>query len=277
MPENTDYQAFCDRVCSYVMSYELGIPFQWDIPLPTAGNGRRGSGVRENIRLCAIDRQIHYYQRTPAGEEYEIQPEGSLWWFPRIPEHLPPPATEDQLQATEDLLGFSLLPALRVLYKRVANGGFGPGWDGLFCTPGCQDARSWVLTDQYQFLKEGKQPIALSACEQRMFQRGNDYAKYLADWEIRVPRGYWPERLLPLSHDGCAIFYFLDVPTGRVFLDDEGLFALRLMANSLEELFERWMRDDLSEHPALPVKGSRQLNDQFPFDDPFDPFLDLDL
>ena len=68
------FRTFCDRVCTYLMSYELGIPFQWDTPLPVEGNGARGSSIRERIRLSVIDRQIHYYQRTPAGEEYEIQP-----------------------------------------------------------------------------------------------------------------------------------------------------------------------------------------------------------
>lgn len=91
MPEEADYQAFCDRVCSYVMSYELGIPFQWDIPLLTAGNGGRGSGVREDIRLSATDRRVHSYQRTPAGEEYEIQPEEPLWWLPVFPSMCPHP------------------------------------------------------------------------------------------------------------------------------------------------------------------------------------------
>src|SRR5258708_27179168 len=40
-----------------------------------------------------------------------------------------PPATEEQLLATEEALGFPLPPALRALYLQVANGGFGPGYD----------------------------------------------------------------------------------------------------------------------------------------------------
>lgn len=38
-----------------------------------------------------------------------------------------PPATEEQLQITEEALGFPLLPSLRAIYTLVANGGFGPG------------------------------------------------------------------------------------------------------------------------------------------------------
>lgn len=38
-----------------------------------------------------------------------------------------PPASEEQLYATETALGFLLPPVLRALYAEVANGGFGPG------------------------------------------------------------------------------------------------------------------------------------------------------
>jgi len=37
-----------------------------------------------------------------------------------------PPATEEQIQVTEEALGIPLLPLLRALYTRLANGGFGP-------------------------------------------------------------------------------------------------------------------------------------------------------
>jgi hypothetical protein len=38
-----------------------------------------------------------------------------------------PPATEEQIRATETRLGFALPPLLRDLYLSLANGGFGPG------------------------------------------------------------------------------------------------------------------------------------------------------
>src|SRR5438132_5407724 len=37
-----------------------------------------------------------------------------------------PPASEEQVQITEERLGFPLPALLRALYTRVANGGFGP-------------------------------------------------------------------------------------------------------------------------------------------------------
>ncbi len=280
MSEHDYSRAFCDRVCTYLMSYELGIPFQWDTPLPTEGNGGRGSGVREDIRLSAIDRHIHYYQRTPAGEEYEIQPEGALSWLPRVPEHLPPPATEAQLRATEDLLGFPLPPYLRVLYEQVANGGFGPGYDGLFCALGCEEPQSWLLTDVYHHLRGNNPSIDLLSCERRVTEKRDGYYKFLADWEIAVPQGYWLDGLLPLSHDGCTMYFYLHIPTGNVFYGGEECNALRLMAPSLEGLFGRWMRDDIfdydtfqKEHPlSFGNRNTLRSNS-----DPFDPFLDLNI
>jgi hypothetical protein len=241
-----DYREFCDNVCTYLMSYELGIPFQWDAPLPTEGNGKRGSGVQEELRLTAIARHLHYYRRTPTGEEREIQPDGPLWWLPREPEHLCPPATEAQLHATEDLLGFPLPQPLRRLYACIANGGFGPGYDGIFGVLGSEDREHWLLTNQYRYQKADRQPINLLACERRAFsKRDDDHLKYLAEWEIFVPPGYWPERLLPLSHDGCGLFYYLDASTCHIFYAGNDYLALRLVANSLEEFFSRWMSADL--------------------------------
>jgi hypothetical protein len=39
-----------------------------------------------------------------------------------------PPATGDQVRATEEALGFALPTALRAVYLGLANGGFGPGY-----------------------------------------------------------------------------------------------------------------------------------------------------
>jgi len=44
------------------------------------------------------------------------------------------PATDEQLQETEDILGFRLPSHLRLLYKKLANGGLaqGPGYVALW-------------------------------------------------------------------------------------------------------------------------------------------------
>jgi hypothetical protein len=102
------------------------------------------------------------------------------------------------------------------------------------------------LIDVYFGQKAENQLIDLLACEQqRAMQRDDDCTKYLVDWEVFVPQGYWPDRLLPICQHGCGLYYYLDLPTDRVFHAGCDYLALRLVANSLEELFERWMQDDL--------------------------------
>jgi len=232
------------------MAYELGVPFHWDKPIPQIGSGRPGAGVQEDLRLTVIDERIHYYRRTISGEDYEIQPEGSLDWLPPIPTLLYPPATEEQLQATEEILEFSLPPLLRALYKQVANGGFGPGY-GLLGALGGGDEAGWVITDEYLIRKGKKQSIDLLACERRTFKKDNDSHKYLTDREIIVPQGFWPDRLLPISHNGCGLFYYLEAPTDAVFYGGDDHVTLRLLANSFEDFLNRWMLEDLFDGTQL--------------------------
>ena len=79
MIEHEHYRAFCDRICTYLMSYELGIPFQWDTPLPIEGNGRRGSGVQE----------VHGVQRSSEPLNQPSEPPELL--NPRTSEPSEPP------------------------------------------------------------------------------------------------------------------------------------------------------------------------------------------
>jgi hypothetical protein len=232
--------ALCNRICTMALAYALGISVQWDVPLSRYDTER---WVRKDLRLAVIDRHIHYYKRNASGQEYEIAPEGFL---PQNPEeHLNPPAIEEQLQATEDLLGFSLPPLLRALYQQVANGAFGPS-NGLFGALGGGDKDNILLTEEY-FLRRGdNQPIDLFTCELSPMAEANTHGLYLASWEIEIPQGYWPDRLLPLIQDGCGLFFFLDIPSDRVFYSGTYPLRLWLVANSLEDFFERWMRGEIN-------------------------------
>src|SRR5229473_7003592 len=66
-----------------------------------------------------------------------------------------PPATVDQLQETETLLGFALPPFLRILYAEIANGGFGPAYGLRGAVGGFADATGTIV-QQYQGLCEGR-------------------------------------------------------------------------------------------------------------------------
>lgn len=254
MSEQERYRELCDQVCTYLMSQQLGIPSQWDVPLSRFFQGRpRKSEFRQDIRLAVTSRSIHYYRRTSVEEEYPIQPEGPLAWLPRHPTLLYPPATNEQLQATEEALGFPLPALLRALYVQVANGGFGPGY-GLLGAIGGENEHGWLLTDTYHGMKADTQPIDLLTCERLAtpIEHKGGFYRFLSDLEIPIPRGYWPKSLLPLSHDGCGLFFYLDRQTGRIFFggDDDGS-TLSLIATSLEHLLQRWMNDELFDYPAF--------------------------
>jgi hypothetical protein len=90
-----------------------------------------------------------------------------------------PPATERALARAERGLGFALPALLRELYARVGNGGFGPAY-GLIGVPGgATDDLGRSIVDLYK-----------------------DYRKCC--------RKTWPEKLLPVCHEGCAYYFCLD-------------------------------------------------------------------
>ncbi|MFN3648711.1 MAG: SMI1/KNR4 family protein [Armatimonadota bacterium] len=94
-----------------------------------------------------------------------------------------PPATPDELAAAEAKLGFSLPPTLRLLYLRVGNGGFGPGYGLMGVAEGAADDEGETVETWYA----------------RRRAAGPDEA----GWR-------WPHRLLPLCSYGCAIYCCVD-------------------------------------------------------------------
>lgn len=91
-----------------------------------------------------------------------------------------PPASSADIAATESELGFALPPLLKRIYLEVANGGVGPDY-GLFGVRGGHLAE----------LLHAGQTMAGSYTE--LLQTSS-----------------WPERLLPISDHGCAIWSCLD-------------------------------------------------------------------
>jgi hypothetical protein len=86
------------------------------------------------VRIQEYCRQRNWYGPDGGWENYRgyFDAEGKLQArvIPRDP-HTGfefPPATEEQLRATEEALGISLPSMLRALYAQVANGGFGPAY-----------------------------------------------------------------------------------------------------------------------------------------------------
>ena len=177
-----------------------------------------------------------------------------------------PPATETQLLETEQQLGFRLPPLLCLLYTRIMNGGFGPGYGiigvlGGFSFTGDGGKN---IVQSYRFFSQDCQLINLENYEMMTWEQFEQSAYKVSkmdtiqsraalskrthrEWDQTIlyalPYEVWPERLVPLCDWGCAICTCLDAQTERIFqlrAIDHG-YILRYVAPSLEEWLERWL------------------------------------
>ncbi len=71
-----------------------------------------------------------------------------------------PTASLAQLQKTEMLLGFALPPFLRMIYTKIANGGFGPAYGIRGAIDGFADATGTIV-QHYQSLCEDRSLLDL--------------------------------------------------------------------------------------------------------------------
>ncbi|HEY6410855.1 MAG TPA: SMI1/KNR4 family protein, partial [Ktedonobacteraceae bacterium] len=131
-----------------------------------------------------------------------------------------PPASEEQLRATETALGLLLPPVLRALYAEVANGGFGPGagiqgalggYGSRTDEPGCTIVDEYHIRSQVGYANMGRSdPVRLV-----------DLADYAQHWKptpsgkgfLLLPYAVWPEQLLALEDMGCCQHICLDCKT----------------------------------------------------------------
>ena len=182
------------------------------------------------------------------------------------------PATQEQLRETEDLLGFSLPPLLRVLYLQIANGGFGPGYGIIGAMGGfpledrmgkniaqgyldrVQACTSRVRLDEHEMISQAQWYRQLKQMPPDQVVGWDNAPLQLPavikpEWKERFlyefPHGVWPNRLLPLCYWGCGICSYLDARTEHIFqgaASERGRhYLLVFSAASLVEWFERWM------------------------------------
>lgn len=151
------------------------------------------------------------------------------------------PATEEQLQATEARLGFSLPHLLRSLYAHVANGGFGPGtglrgaiggYPGIYPNQdGTVAAQGYEGTFTYETYK-----TLSSEAETR-----GGYA------HMRAPSGEALDHLLHICDLGCCMEASVDEQE-RMFivapLEDDDFYALEQMPWTFEEWLWRWTKGE---------------------------------
>jgi SMI1 / KNR4 family (SUKH-1) len=166
-----------------------------------------------------------------------------------------PPASEEQLRATETTLGFLLPPVLRALYTEVANGGFGPdgGIQGALGGYGSRsDEPARTIVDDYHwhcqvgYTEVGHHgPVRLVDLSNVAGQGKRGSGKE----DLLLPHEVWPQGLLSLEDLGCCMRACLDCKTGGVLCvapsgnDEE--YEIGPIASSLEEYLERWLREEV--------------------------------
>lgn len=170
-----------------------------------------------------------------------------------------PPATEAQLQMTEELMGFAHPPLLRTLYLQVANGGFGPdtgiiGALGGFCYWVHQDPRYTTMIKEELIQEYGE-----TFCQENfstLFDTIDfDLEQFEKDHEnpklIRLSEREWPTYFLHLcewqSEDAFYIhgksenLYIVTSGFGKTLKGESAFHCLHRQDGSLENLLEHWL------------------------------------
>lgn len=162
-----------------------------------------------------------------------------------------PPATEKQLQETEEVLEFPLPPLLRAIYAHVANGGFGPAY-GI---TGASGGYYFGEDGHYQTLAREPLPETFTGpiLEEEIFSLNlSEYERQHNDLlQIDLPPHTWPDHFFPICYLGCGMDAYLDGMSGRVYRVESGysqtegitLFLTRL-DESLESWLESWMNGE---------------------------------
>jgi hypothetical protein len=115
--------------------------------------------------------------RRAANQETQIDVRGLSRQSPAAP------LRRADAEASERELGFPIPELLKLVYEKVGNGGFGPGY-------GLMGIRSGATDDQ------GQNAI--------------DAYKNYSSSDPSDPSWTWPEGLLPICHWGCAIYSCID-------------------------------------------------------------------
>lgn len=154
-----------------------------------------------------------------------------------------PPASQAQVQASEQALGFALPSLLRACYLHVSNGGFGPGEGVMGVIGGFEDNRGH-LVEAYRWRHQNYQPVELAECEKETTEIPWKALPsfVISNRILEPPEGMWPDSLVEFYHHGCGDFSSIDLHTGRI-LGGGNPFQW-YEANSLEEWFDRWLRDE---------------------------------
>lgn len=141
-----------------------------------------------------------------------------------------PPLTEEQVEQAEATLGFSLPLALRALYTRLANGGFGPHY-GILRLAGEHSENDLTVVEWHQEYSARCRFFELE--DQVQPAKGITFAD-----------SYWPRCVLPICEEGCGNYFCLDATTGHILtvgIWGAHEYCLAYVADSLEQWLQVWL------------------------------------
>jgi SMI1 / KNR4 family (SUKH-1) len=168
-----------------------------------------------------------------------------------------PSATEEQLLATEEALGFALPPLLRALYAQVANGGFGFGYGVCGAMEGFDEDSYGTIVDHYLARADTEHTYPWCSEQRRLVNLADSdgqWEEIPAECEDGVVRTFryliltscvWPERFLPICNWGCGIESCVDCTRGgvyRVGITEDESYLISLQAPSLDDMLKRWVQ-----------------------------------
>lgn len=159
-----------------------------------------------------------------------------------------PPATDEQLQETEEILGFSLPPCLRLLYKKLANGGFGPGAGlcgavGGSGTPGTRTVSGYQAMSDETIVKYHAHDLLQLLSLAKLEDRWVSDAKGLRT--LYHEAGLWFRELIPLFDLGCQIIVCSNT-MGSVFLHSPSEFDELFVLTDINKSLAGWLLEQLS-------------------------------
>ncbi|WP_394831272.1 SMI1/KNR4 family protein [Pendulispora rubella] len=139
---------------------------------------------------------------------------------------IPGVALQSTIDAAERDLGFSIHPDLVELYTKVANGGFGP---------------------EYYLLGIGENG---HPSDQK--RTAEDEYHQFRNPDSESPSWFWPGRVLPIHHWGCAIYTCIDCDSEEGVLyrfdpnavDDDWSIAWLVEGRTLDQWLRAWLDDE---------------------------------
>jgi hypothetical protein len=158
------------------------------------------------------------------------------------------PATDEQLQETEDILGFRLPSLLRLLYKKLANGGFGPGAGlcgavGGSGTPGTRTVSGYQSMSDETLVKYHANKLLPLLSLARLEDRWVPDAK--GHRVLYHEAGLWFRELVPLFDLGCQVVVCSNA-MGSVFLHSPSEFDELFVLTDINQTLDGWLLEQLS-------------------------------